>query len=92
MNDIYKPYKVLAAAIIAQACNDYLADYRHWLKAKDGSEAKTLAEYALTRDKSFFYTDYFKGLTERDIEPDILVNRLEYLAKYTSKTIPIYHS
>ena len=92
MSDIYKPYKVLAAAIIAQACNDFLTDYRHWLNAKEGSEKKILAEYALTRDEAFFYSDYFKGLTERDIEPDILVDRLEYLAEHTNKTIPIYHS
>ena len=87
MNSIpdVKKYELLAAAIIQQACEDYVFAWRginnnRW---KPDSTWQYQYKKEIKENESFFHSQWFETLTERNIDPDILVERLRYIAEKT---------
>lgn len=92
-NSIDMQYRALATAIVSTACTDYLQAYRKYKKTKEGTDAHEKASYEVARNAAFFRSKQFMALTERDIDPDILMNRLQYLAENSKvQYFPIIHN
>jgi hypothetical protein len=70
------PWQNLAAAIVAQACRDYVKSYKIVLKEKNCPSGQ-LSNYHRGNLKSiehFFHSDWYAMLT--DIDPDHLIRQL----------------
>ena len=72
-------YKLLAAAIVAQACEDYLDAKRILLLPKLGRIKRMNAESELIRALVFFRSSWCSMLA--DIEPLVLLEMLDQRAK-----------
>ncbi len=76
MEEIYAAYEELANAVILQAVKDYRAAFRRHRTMPNNRSAQE----EMDRIKKFFYSDYFKVLTDLD-GPALLRKILQELEK-----------
>lgn len=69
----YSPWLDLAAAIVKTAADDYVGILRKLWSRKPSIEAKRKLIVKKAEYEEFFYSDWYKELT--DIDPDRLIDR-----------------
>lgn len=81
-------YDLLAAAVVKSAAEEYMLAYRKRYKgsmAPTSDRAKSL-DRVLREDEKFFRSQRFDIFVKSNVNPEALIERLQYLALNTNRT------